>query len=568
MRRLKLIVCVVALTMVATTAGAFACTGMYVGKDASTDGTTIVARSEDQGSGAYNKMFKVQKRVTKAGRYFTDTGTGFKVKLPKTTYKYTYVPDSTDAGDGMYPASCDNEYGVSVIGTVSTEVSKAYEAADPCTEYEKGLREAILPGLVAGQCKTAKQGVEVLAKLVDTYGSAEWNTLFIADQNEAWIFEIYGGTTYCAYRMPSDTVAVFGNQCMIGEVDENNTTEYVFSKNLFSTIDKVGAVKTNGHYNLVQSIVGSREEYSNMRTWEGHRVLAPSTVGAYENDTYYPLCYKPDSKVSPLTIMNLYRDRYEGTDYDMSNTANASRRPIGTTRSSDVHVTQIYSSLPKDTCCLQWLCMGNAEHSVFVPTFSGITSTASAYTVDGSAYKSDSAYWIFKKNCTIAESDRAFLSAGTKAFWATREKEEYAKIQAQLPKVKAAYSSSKTKGRAYVTAIGKSAVKVQLNNSETLHKALVYTSTYNNNDRVNNARKVTFVKPITFLKNAKKAGYTVTVKGSKYIVAKDGVKYTLTKNSTSVYNAKGSYVNDMTYPIYESNGTLWAPADFADALSE
>ena len=109
MRRLKLVALVMTLAMVISTASAFACTGAYVGKDVSEDGTTIIARSEDQGTGAYAKMFKVQPRVTKAGRYYVDEGEdqkGFKVPLPKTTYKYTYVPDVSTHGDGEYPASC------------------------------------------------------------------------------------------------------------------------------------------------------------------------------------------------------------------------------------------------------------------------------------------------------------------------------------------------------------------------------------------------------------------------------------------------------------------------------
>lgn len=87
MRRLKLVAFVMTLAMVISTASAFACTGAYVGKDVSEDGTTIIARSEDQGTGAYAKMFKVQPRVTKAGRYYVDEGEdqkGFKVPLPKT----------------------------------------------------------------------------------------------------------------------------------------------------------------------------------------------------------------------------------------------------------------------------------------------------------------------------------------------------------------------------------------------------------------------------------------------------------------------------------------------------
>ena len=102
--RLRLAVAATTIAMIVTTAGAFACTGVYIGKNVSKEGTTVIARSEDQGTSNYEKMFKVQKRVTKSGRYLKDTGEsqkGFKVPLPKTTYKYTFVPDNTGEGDGM-----------------------------------------------------------------------------------------------------------------------------------------------------------------------------------------------------------------------------------------------------------------------------------------------------------------------------------------------------------------------------------------------------------------------------------------------------------------------------------
>ena len=67
---------------------ALACTGVYVGKDVSDQGTYIIARSEDQSQGDYNKMFLVQPRVENVpGRYIEDTATGFKIPLPDTTYK-------------------------------------------------------------------------------------------------------------------------------------------------------------------------------------------------------------------------------------------------------------------------------------------------------------------------------------------------------------------------------------------------------------------------------------------------------------------------------------------------
>ena len=573
MKKLKLLITAITVSMIATTAGAFACTGMYVGKAVSKEGTPLIARSEDQGTGAYNKLYKVQPRTKKAGRYFRDTANGFKAKLPKLTYKFTYVRDSSDHNDGMYPATCTNEYGVAVVGTVSTEVDPKYEKVDPT--IEKSLREATLPGLIACQVKTAKQAAELCAKLHDKYGSEEWNTLFFMDKKEAWIFENYGGHTYCAMKMPEDKVAVFGNQCMIGAVDRNDTKNYIFSKgkyDLFNKIDQAGlAVKENGQYNIAKSVSGNtRKEYSNMRTWEGHRVLAPNSEWVkgkeYSDKTFYPLFYKPEAKVSTLQIMDLFRDRYEGTKYDMNKPENKSRRPIGVTKSSDIHIIQNFANMPKEASNLQWLCMGNAEHSVFVPAFSSINKTDKSYNVDGAMYDARSAYWQFKQNETLAQSDRANLSSGTKDFWKNQEKKQYASILKAVKKVNKAYKKSKKAGRKYVTKLASKAIVKQLKNARVLYKALMYTTTRNDNDRVD--RKVTFARPVNLKAAAKNAGFSYKKKknDNKVYLKKGGVTYRLQLKSKGVHK-NGAYADDLIYPIFKDGKTIYAPANVATSLN-
>ena len=579
MRKLKLIVMTVILTMIVTTSGAFACTGMYVGKDVSAEGTTVIARSEDQGSGSYNKMFKVQERVTKSGRYYVDEGedqNGFKVPLPKTTYKYTYVCDSSDAGDGQYPASCTNEYGLAVVGTVSTGVKPEYEALDPVNETGTGLREAILPGLIACQCKTARGAVEKLGELIDKYGSEEWNTLFFADQKEAWIFEIYGGHTYAAMKMPTDKVAVFGNQIMIDWVDPKDTENFFFSKNLFETIDKAGgAVKDEqGRYNLVKSIdTPERSEYSNMRTWRGHQVLAPSTVGEYSDKEFFELFYSPDSKVSVIDLMKLYGDRYEGTEYDMMKAENEGRRPIGVTRQSDVHIIQTYTNLPAETCNLQWLSMGNAEHAIFVPAFSGITDTFAGYKVDLNEYNEKSMYYACKRICGIAEMDRAFLSQGVKDFNLLQEKIMLKDMQNEVSKIAKQYKTSKKSGRAYVTALANKAAKEQYENTENLYNNLLLTAIDNVNDRANNARKHTFVADTKLTQAAKYYGYTVTKtttkSGDKVYTLKSADKtYKLTKGKAAyTVTEKGvKKTAELSKAPYVYGGYIYVPMDFVQGL--
>ena len=486
MKKAKLLVMALCLSLALTGSFSFACSAVYVGKDASTDGTTIIARSEDQGSGAYNKMFEVVPASNKAGRFMVDTGEeqkGFKVALPKKTYRYYQIPDYSKAGDGTYPGACTNEYGMSITGTVTAYPSKKFGEADPFVV--PGLREAILPELIACQSKTAKEGVEKMAKLIDKYGSEEGNVLMLADRNEAWIFEIYGGHQYAAMKMPTDAVAVFGNQFMIGTVDPADNENYLFSKELFETIKKAGTeVKENDKIHLAKSIAEPRGEYSNMRTWRGHRLLAPSSIDAdYKNDEFYPLFYKPDAKVSPLKVMDIFRDRYEDTEFDMNKSGNEKRRPIGTPRQSQIHIMQVMKDMPKETSTLMWLAMGNAEHSVFVPFYSGITKTPKAYRVDGEDYDKDGAYWKFKRICGIGASDRALYSKGIKDFWKAQEEKMYESIMAEKSNIKKAFKKGNKAGSKYVNKLGFKYANRQLKNSEELFSRLLSVFINNQNDR-------------------------------------------------------------------------------------
>ena len=493
MKKFKAIAIVLMLSMVFQTTFASACTGMYVGKDASKSGNTIIARSEDQGGGCYNNLFKVQKRITKAGRYMKDTGEnqkGFKVPLPKTTYKYTYVPNWTGDPEGEYPASCMNEYGLAVVGTITAFSNDRYLELDPMKQPGTGLREAILPALIACQCKTSKGAVNKLANLLDRYGSEEGNILFFSDKKEAWIFEIYGGHGYCAMKMPTDKVAVFGNQFNIGRVDKDDKDTYVFSDNLFDVMDEMGPVIEDGQYNIVKTVGEELGDYGNMRTWRGHQVLAPSTAGSYSTNTYYDLFYKPDYKVSALDLMNLYRDRYQGTSYDMQ--LHPEYRPIGVTRQSNVHIIETFRDLPSDTCQLQWLTVGGAEGNVFIPAFSGITDTYKAYKVDGKSFNENSAYFTFRKVSALAQTDRDYLMDGVNKFYQAQEQKMYKEVYKKVKDIKKAYKKSKKSGRKYVTNYAKNLAKKQIANAKKLYKQLILVQIDNLNDR-NGEQKTVFV---------------------------------------------------------------------------
>ena len=547
---------------------ALACTGVYVGKDVSDQGTYIIARSEDQSQSDYNKMFMVQPRVDNVpGRTILDTATGFEIPLPDTTYQYTYVPDYTRGEDGMYPGSCTNEFGVSITATVSTSTCDAWREADPFVE--PGLREAILAAAVAAVSTTAREAVDVLLEYVDTYGSEEGNTVMINDQDEAWIVEIYGGHHYCAMKMPDDKVAVFGNQNMIGLVDPNATPEdgYIYSDGLFELIEQLGlAVKEGELYHLAKCVSNNtRSDSSNMRNWGGMKLLAPSLVGEYDTNEFYPLFYSPDEKVSVLDVMDIYRNRYEGTELDVTLEGNEGNRVIGTPNSSQIHILQTFPDWPAESAAINWICLGNTEHSVFIPFFSGITDTADAYKVDGDTYDASGAYWKFKRIDTLAELDRSLYSESVRKFWKFQEEDMYQQMLDAAPVMLEKYAESSEAGDAYVTQLGIQMAEYAMTLSDNLF-AKLYTGVMHNTGRTAD-RVAVFLADVPLRQWAESRGYTVTWNAAdgSTTIAKGADSYTVTPESYDCVTASGEVI-ELTHYCYVKDGITYIPMDFAETL--
>ena len=567
-KTLRILSVLLAGTMLLSTS-ALACTGVYVGKDVSDQGTYLLARSEDQGQSDYNKMFLVQPRVDNVpGRFIEDTATGFKIPLPDTTWQYTYVPDYTRGDDGMYPGSCTNEHGVSITGTVSTSTCEKWEEADPFVE--PGLREAILPAAVAAVATSARNAVDVLLGYVDEYGSEEGNTVMICDQNEAWFVEIYSGHHYCAMKMPDDQVAVFGNHNMIGLVDPKATPEdgYIYSEGLFELIDELDlAVKEGELYHLAKSVTGNtREPYNNMRNWGGMKLLAPSLAGdTYDNDNFYPLFYAPDEKVSVLDVMDIYRYRYEGTPIDVNLEGQEGNRVISTTNSSQIHILQTFSDWPAQCSAINWIALGNGEHTVFVPFFSGITDTAEAYKVDGDTYNPQGAYWMFKRLCTLGQLDRDLYGNGVRAFWKQQEALMYQQMLDAAPTMLAKYAESREAGAGYVTGLGIQMSEWEMKLSNNLYQKLLTCVTHNINRRAD--RIETFLPDVPLRQIAESKGYTVTWNAAdgSTTLTKGNVSYTITPEEYTCKVVGGEDI-ELTHYAYVNDGVTYIPMDFADTL--
>ena len=411
---------------------ATACTGLYVGPEASDDGTILLARSNDLQQIMPTHMRVVPRLEDEPGRTMPlDVGQTVFVELPATTYHYTCTPWMESCSTRMnYPpdtAACTNEYGVAMTIAVTAFTNEKALSADPL--IKTGVTENTVDHIVVCQSVTAREAVEKLLALIDEYGSAECNIAMITDQEESWYVEMYTGHQYAAVKLPRDAVCFYGNEFSLEYLSEFE--DRIVSEGLESVAAENGfaVYGESGELNLFETYSGTEmlQPYCHMRTWIGHKVMSPSQYGDYDGTTLYPLVFRPDHKVSLSDAMELMRNRYEGTEYDPDETGRIDMRVVGTDTAMSVHVLQIYKELPANMACVSWISTGPCVYGVFVPLSNLCTGVSETYSADQSAAEDRTfdpehyPWYAYKELNTIGMTDPAVYGAPVRAYWKRAE---------------------------------------------------------------------------------------------------------------------------------------------------
>lgn len=392
-----------------------ACTSYYAGKKVTADGSILFGRTEDIGS-AHDKNFKVYPAgAYKAGEMYKDT-TDFTMPYPCDTYRFTACEDNPGYGDGPFGEVGTNEYGVSMTATESVSPSKQIRTVDPFVAAgicEQSMVNAVLPCV-----KTAREGIELLADILDTYGAGEGNTLMIGDKDECWYMEILSGHQYAAIKMPEDKAAIMPNCIMLEEVDVTDTANVIASKDLIATAEKAETLVAGENENIIHV----RKSYSSgvgsnaVRIWGGQIIFNPDLKDTITpSDSEYDMFVEPKDKVSVKTMYQIAGSQYEGTDeYE------GGKRVIGSSGSVECHIFQVRDDMPTELGTLEWLCMGSADLSTFLPYYSAaITDTHPAYKAEFTSYNEGSAYWTFRALAALSLSaeSRDVAAVNVKQYW-------------------------------------------------------------------------------------------------------------------------------------------------------
>lgn len=394
-----------------TAIDAIACTGVIVGKHVSQDGSMIVARNEDFGSAANPKTFFVVKaQKHKKNEIFKNPDTGFSVAMPKNTPQYTIIPDA-DQDYGVFGEAGFNEYGVITSTTLSASANEEILKVDP---YVKdGITEPDMASLILMQAKTAREGIELIAHIVDEKGAGEGNIIFVADKDEVWYMEIYTGHQYAAVKVPQDAYAIVANAFYLGNVD-THSNDVIVSKGLLDVPRKAQLLKEkDGVFHLAMTYREKLIHYNQIRMYQEQKRFNPSDNSAYDVNATFDLFRKPERKIGLKDVMAVLQDRYEGTEF----TDQKTYRPIGIDVNLESHIFQIKDTIPSAIGGVMWLSMGTVEHAPYLPYYGNITDTAECFKVRATEYDKASYYWVMKTLNTLGKSDRVNIGNSIRKFW-------------------------------------------------------------------------------------------------------------------------------------------------------
>ncbi|HIS14226.1 MAG TPA: C69 family dipeptidase [Candidatus Ornithospirochaeta stercorigallinarum] len=400
-----------------------ACTIFAVGKDASTDGTTMISHTCDSTTDDLRVWIIPEMAAGTArdlvlnGRAGADYSQFPEVKNygPGSLVlgTYTYDEPTNQYLHAMY--SFINDKGLA-MGESTCSFDRNSEQGKKLSEvYDRveGIIDCyLLQDLALEKCSTAREAVEFMGEILNTYG---WNgtpeCINITDGTESWIFEAYGGNIWCAVRVPDNAVFVAANRARINHIDFNDNENYIYAENIVDFAIENGLWDGEGEFIPCKTYAPNPERtYSTRREWMAMTLLDPTLDLDPEEknpDENWPLFVVPQEKVSVDTIHKLSSNYYQGTPYDVTKTVEAgaygnplnprhAERTINCFRCTYIQIATIDASLPEEVRCLAYFGWGAPDSTYLTPVWASQNSLPEHFGIGlrEEPYNEDSGWWV------------------------------------------------------------------------------------------------------------------------------------------------------------------------------
>ena len=386
------------------------CTTILVGKNASFDGSTMVARTEDAPSGVFRAKKFVNVAPEEQPRKYKSIISKVEIDLPNNPVRYTAVPNAI-LDNGIWGQCGANEYNVSMSATETITSNERVLGADPLVDC--GIGEEDIYTIVMPYIASAREGVTFLGNLLEKYGTYEMNGIAFQDENEIWWLETIGGHHWMARRVPDDSYVIMPNQLGIDKFDFDDAfgakKEFMCSADLLDFVKKYHLdLSIDDDFNPRHAF-GSRSDadhtYNTPRAWILQRYFNP-TSNTYDgiNADYHPdsdnlpWARIPEKKITVEDIKYALSHHYQGTEYDsyskdIHSVKKGTLRPIGINRTNFLGLVQIRPYMPDELKCLQWLAIGSCVFNAIVPFYTNINRTPDYLANTTNQVTTENFYW-------------------------------------------------------------------------------------------------------------------------------------------------------------------------------
>jgi dipeptidase len=428
------------------------CTTITVGKKASADGSVMTSHTDDSHRTQSEINIIPEKTHTK-----DEKCTMYKRVACDTTVMPTYanipIGDIPQSGktygfiNSAYPCMNQKQLGI----------GESTFGGRPSLKSDKGLIDCQrLIQLMLERCVTARDAIKLADELTKKYGWIDdGECLTIADTKEVWHFEIVGpgkgnaGSIWVAQRVPDDHISVNANGSRIRQIDLKKSDYFMASENVLKMAQDSGWWNpANGPFEFVYAYAPeSRTSIAvRRREWRVFDLAAPS-LKLDPNSENYPFSVKPDKPITLEKMVELFKDYYEGTPYDMTRNITTTDKDGKTTVSPlanpfmpydqlGLHnvsggwyhvdpktkkvdfygertiarwytmyatITQSRDWLPEDVGGVVWLALDNTATSIYIPVYSSVSDLPESYKYPGrNGYTMKSAWWAFNRLGTLA----------------------------------------------------------------------------------------------------------------------------------------------------------------------
>lgn len=413
------------------------CTTILVGKAASYDGSTIIARNDDSGAGSYTPKKYAVVHPEEQPRIYKSVISHVEIELPDDPMRYTCVPNAL-SGEGIWAASGVNAANVAMTATETITSNPRVLGADPLVCYEPadgdkpekagGIGEEDIVSITLPYIKSAREGVIRLGSLLEQYGTYEMNGIAFQDVDEIWWLETIGGHHWIARRVPDEVYVVMPNQFGMDEFDLADAlgaqNEFMCSADLPEFIEKHHLNVENMEDKVCpRDIFGSHDDadhvYNTPRAWFMERILNPNSAVWDGPDADFtpvsddiPWCMIPEKKITMEDVKYVLSSHYQGTQYDPygnygDKSLRGAYRSIGVNRTDFMSAMQIRPYADEDSSAIQWLAFASNAFNVMAPFYTNVDEVPEYLANTSSEVSTDNFYWTSRMIAAMADASYA-----------------------------------------------------------------------------------------------------------------------------------------------------------------